>query len=232
MTTLKLFGVPDEGLNAQPLSNGGLIRPVRISHAVRIDLARAGGVPGYAIPDLADEDVVEVTFEGDIRRWLTVAELKTEFQPQLGRGGHPDEFILPTTLPAGGPQRGPLSLALKALRVFDFDPVADFSGSFAQLCDQKLMPDPGLFFFPEQLGQPGQPYGAGRQLDPHRPSLLFIHGTFSSIAGSFGRLDPAVWQALRRHYQHQILGLEHRTLSLSPVENLLELLAVLPPNAR
>ncbi len=53
--------------------------------------------------------------------------------------------------------------------------------------------------------------------------LLFIHGTFSSTAGSFGALSAYPWgkaflKDAREQYDH-VLGYDHPTLSVDPVEN-------------
>jgi pimeloyl-ACP methyl ester carboxylesterase len=67
------------------------------------------------------------------------------------------------------------------------------------------------------------------------PVLVFIHGTGSSTLGSFGDL-PAdqrdLWSVLERHFTGGIYAFEHRTLSESPIENALHLLAALPQGIR
>lgn len=69
-----------------------------------------------------------------------------------------------------------------------------------------------------------------------QPILVFIHGTGSSTAGSFGALaDPRAaddWGPLREKYGCHIYGFEHRTFSQSPIENALELARALPDGAR
>ncbi|MCB0111196.1 MAG: hypothetical protein KDE53_34980, partial [Caldilineaceae bacterium] len=70
--------------------------------------------------------------------------------------------------------------------------------------------------------------------------LVLLHGTFSSIQGSFGTLfcspDQSIptpqAQSLQTHYGARILGLEHRTLSVSPIQNALDLVQQLPRGAR
>jgi tetratricopeptide (TPR) repeat protein len=67
------------------------------------------------------------------------------------------------------------------------------------------------------------------------PILLFIHGTASSTAGSFGELtDTNVWSALVKNEQYtdRILALEHRTLSESPIQNAIYVANLLPEQAR
>lgn len=68
------------------------------------------------------------------------------------------------------------------------------------------------------------------------PFLLFIHGTMSSFAGSFGGLwksdaGAEARKQLQGRY-HQAYAFEHRTLSESPIENALALAAELPKGAK
>jgi hypothetical protein len=63
------------------------------------------------------------------------------------------------------------------------------------------------------------------------PVLVFVHGTGSNTLGSFGDLpldERDLWSVLQRHFSGGIYAYEHRTLSESPIENALELLAALP----
>ena len=70
-----------------------------------------------------------------------------------------------------------------------------------------------------------------RAADEKLPVLVFIHGTGSNSLGSFGDLqsdERELWSVLQRHFRGGIYSYEHRTLSESPIENALELLAALP----
>ena len=65
--------------------------------------------------------------------------------------------------------------------------------------------------------------------------LVFIHGTGSSTAGSFGDLKKVSgddWQAIERKFADRIYGFEHHTLSESPIKNALDLAGQLPAGAR
>ncbi|HSM50052.1 MAG TPA: hypothetical protein VLA75_01475, partial [Thermoanaerobaculia bacterium] len=74
---------------------------------------------------------------------------------------------------------------------------------------------------------------AGVALPADRPAriLLFVHGTFSSTVGSFGALasQPQGRSFLEWALSHYdlVLGYDHRTLSESPAENAVALLAAL-----
>ncbi|MBL8341076.1 MAG: CHAT domain-containing protein [Rubrivivax sp.] len=79
-------------------------------------------------------------------------------------------------------------------------------------------------------GSGGSSGGSGAE-----PMLVFVHGTASSTRGSFGDLresDPALWRSLERRFTGGIYAFEHRTLSESPIDNALQLVAALPTGAR
>lgn len=60
-------------------------------------------------------------------------------------------------------------------------------------------------------------------------SLLFLHGTFSHTAGSFGELlQPAVLKALHGRYEGRVFAFEHFSVSRSLEENARSLLEALP----
>jgi CHAT domain-containing protein len=64
-----------------------------------------------------------------------------------------------------------------------------------------------------------------------RPVLVLLHGTFSSTAGTFGKLwaqHPARVAALFTHYAEQVYALDHATLAASPIDNALMLVQALP----
>ena len=76
---------------------------------------------------------------------------------------------------------------------------------------------------------------SGPPADETRAMLVFIHGTGSSTLGSFGALqrhDRGLWAVLEAAFPGGIYGFEHRTLSEGPIDNALQLLAALPPQAQ
>jgi CHAT domain-containing protein/pimeloyl-ACP methyl ester carboxylesterase len=92
-------------------------------------------------------------------------------------------------------------------------------GDTLALSDRVRADDPGL----------GQAAADG-------PLLIFIHGTGSHTAGSFGDLRgtdaSADWEQIKRRFGERVYGFEHRTFSESPVDNALMLAQTLPPGAR
>jgi hypothetical protein len=78
-------------------------------------------------------------------------------------------------------------------------------------------------------GQTGPPQG------PHdRPLLVFVHGTFSTTAGTFCKLwinHPELVRSLFKHYGDRVYGLDHPTLGVGPIANALTLAESVPPGA-
>lgn len=101
--------------------------------------------------------------------------------------------------------------------------------------EEKLAGEPGLYQWK------GGALGAGERCSQgdarlgawgSQPALVFIHGTGSSTLGGFKDLRSGPdWEALGRIFEDRIFGFEHRTFSLSPIDNALALAEVLPPGA-
>jgi pimeloyl-ACP methyl ester carboxylesterase len=51
------------------------------------------------------------------------------------------------------------------------------------------------------------------------PALLFVHGTFSTTEGGFGRLVPAARKELHRRYDGRVIAYDHPTIADDPIEN-------------
>jgi pimeloyl-ACP methyl ester carboxylesterase len=70
--------------------------------------------------------------------------------------------------------------------------------------------------------------------EPDKPILVMVHGTFSNTANAFGMLwkeHPRIVEELFDKYDDRVYGLEHPTLSVSPVANALALAQQLPEDA-
>jgi pimeloyl-ACP methyl ester carboxylesterase len=228
MTTLKVLGNRDESL--KNVKFGANLGNFSVSEAVQFSSDRASS-SYQMLKGLKKDDVIELIYEEDIHRWVTVEELEREFKYQLSRGEEADVLEIPARLPTGETSRGATTWALKALRVLKFDPVKAAADKFAEFWDSRIMPKPGLFRFAKGFDKPS-PDIKQLKLKDKKPILLFIHGTFSSAAGGFGGFHPEVWKALQQEYGEHIFGYDHKTLSLSPVENTLDLVKRLPAGAR
>ncbi|HET9587352.1 MAG TPA: CHAT domain-containing protein [Anaerolineales bacterium] len=232
MKTIKVLGQSDDRLKS--VDYGKELENFSVSDAVQMAADRSSANYHY-ISDLKDDDIVELIFEDNIRRWVTVSELEKDYKYSLSRGEKEGVIEIPPQLPTvvSQPQvssRGATAWALKALRVIKFDPVKKAASTIAETWDEKLMPEPGLYRFNEAIAKRGDVLDNPR-VDTGKPILLFLHGTFSSTLGSFGGLPKETWTRLCQHYGDQIFGYDHRTLSESPIRNALDLVRLLPENA-
>ena len=170
MKTIKVLGQSDETL--KDVNFGKEFENFSVSSAVQFTSDRSAA--NYQeIKDLKDDDVVELIFEDDIHRWVTVAELEEQFKHQISRGAEAGVIEIPDRLPSGDTSRGATSWVLTGLRVLKFDPIEKSAEAFAKTWDKKLMPEPGLYRFSEKLDKRGEP---NPKIDTTKPVLLFIHG--------------------------------------------------------
>lgn len=80
----------------------------------------------------------------------------------------------------------------------------------------------------------GQPQ-VTRPIGGDGPCLVFVHGTFSDTAGTFGKLwarHPQEVGVLFAHYRARVYALDHRTLGASPLDNALSLVRQCAHGAR
>ena len=230
MTTIKVLGHRNESL--KQVNFGKELDGFEVSDAIQFSTDRAAST--YQVIDkLKEDDLIELIFEDDIHRWVTVDELKRDFKNQLSRGSESDVLEIPAQLHTGDTTRGAAAWALKAMRVLKFDPLKEGAKAFAKVWDGKLMPKPGLFRFDKGFDETKKGTDITQlKGKTGKPILLFIHGTFSSTIGGFRSLTPEAWELLQKHYGDQIYGYDHCTLSKSPIENAVDLVKRLPPNAR
>jgi tetratricopeptide (TPR) repeat protein len=219
----------------------------KISVSVGVSLR---GAPVESVPFEAKfDDVIELEYEGGLRQWVRVDQLRDDLQKRnglLARGAAgQQEVVIPADL--GSPAaRGAADLLLKGLKILGLDPV----GMGANLAvrevvskfEDSLQPAPGLYILADPR-TPEREVRDAKELDNRAPYLLFLHGTASSIAGSFGGLSPSPddtedpipaddWESLKKRYPGRILGLQHKTLSVSPLFNALDAARLLPDGAQ
>jgi CHAT domain-containing protein len=206
--------------------------------AVRVGDVQRGVGEEFRIEDAAPDDVIELEYANGVREWLRVDALQ-ERLPGLNRSIG-DEAVL--RVPAywrPSQSRGVTDWVLEGLKVFNIDPIgaltegptSELARKTAEHFESKLKPGPGLYTADASLNLQG-PIKPGDLTATDKPYLLLLHGTFSTTAASFGsmcRTDE--WEAILRHYGGNVLALEHRTLSESPLDNALHAAQRLPEGA-
>ncbi len=202
--------------------------------------ARAAG--GGEI-EAAGDEVVRVELENGFVLWTRADDLIRERGRQtVGRDGGAGWEIDMRPPARGGKAgtRGWLGLGIKVLEFFGVDLKGKAAVALGDKLEEKLLKGnaPGLYrcslgdAFSLTRVPEGEALPAGQE-----PILVFIHGTASSGQGSFGKLwegaaGAAARQALKARYGERVYALEHRSLTVSPIENALYLVKRLPENAQ
>jgi tetratricopeptide (TPR) repeat protein len=221
--------------------------------AVQVGAKRADAPP-QELDGLAPDSIVELTLTTGARFYYRYDQLAQDVPRSTTRGtaGEPDTINLPVSvgglLTRGGGEAG----VIEAVRTFDVDlPAAlgDVAGalagkSLAEQFDKWLMKAPGLWRWSPETGIAAQGLPVTAQdLTGPGPLLVLIHGTASSTAGGYQYMstsepvtaDPWRKEAmdkLKARYGERMVALDHKTLSMSPIQNALDLLAALPNEAR
>jgi pimeloyl-ACP methyl ester carboxylesterase len=232
---LQVRGVRDEIAKLRPPLGEKFADIVKsqVKDAVRIDRARAEQTP-ILTSAVEDDDVVEVELEDGLKLWLRGSELEAELGVTRKRdaGANTNIFELSEALPRRNLQRGLGTWLLKGLRIISVDAAAATARMVAESLEQKLVPEPGLHRWTNAHEVVPE---SGRNVRERGKLLLFLHGTASTTLGSFGGLAEDArqreWLAIQEAYGDRIYALEHKTLSVSPIENAIETLEALPENA-
>lgn len=231
MITLNIPAVEDKELGATD-KRAWAASTIAVSDVRTFRLGAARAAEGAAVRvEVAEDDVVELELEDGIRLWVRADELADYFPQPPARGVEQAGLTITPQLSLGPVSRGLLGkLVLKALRLIKTEVAAGAALAVARRIEDKLPHGPGLFRCTTDrfdLLPPGQIPG-------DRPILLFIHGTFSTTEGSFADLwkAPNARLALFAPYGGQVFAYEHRSVSVSPLDNALELVEALPAGAR
>jgi CHAT domain-containing protein/pimeloyl-ACP methyl ester carboxylesterase len=220
---------------------------VRLKTAVRIDPLDRAGAPFTELPEVKDDDLVEVELDSGFVLWTRVDTLREDADRTRTRSA--TDGTLPTHYPLAARERGVVGGAIRFLRFLDFDLPEQGARFFAERIERKLEGGGGL----HRIGANGQ-LSADAIVSGSEPVLLFLHGTASSTSGAFGALTQArpesaptgtggdgapnpdadeiyrnrAWRDLQTRYGGRVYGFEHRTLTQSPVDNVVALLEALP----
>lgn len=184
--------------------------------------------------EVNEDDILELNFANGSSWLLPPEDLKELLQEQATRSASDtdsDVIELPIRLSQGTAHRGAVGdLILKALNIFEA-PISKLTAQWvASSVEGRIIPEEGLFFLDKDFSLTKRlPDTVASSTDADDPLLLFIHGTGSNTEGSFGSLrNSHVWSSLWQSYQGQVMAFEHFTLSKSPIDNVRDLLPLLP----
>ncbi|HSF54804.1 MAG TPA: hypothetical protein VLA71_13705 [Algoriphagus sp.] len=189
--------------------------------------------------ELNDGEILELDFE-DNSFWLGDADsVRQIFSKELKRSGDNEEIYLSGNIESDEQDRSLVQkVAIKAAKIFVKNQV--IRPGIRQLATKAE--NSGLEFGgksfenegPAVVLSVGENFELGiadfSKVDLNKKSLFFIHGTGSSTLGSFAEMKGTdEWKDLVEAYgKNNILALQHRTLTCSPLENVLAGLESLP----
>ncbi|WP_298824455.1 CHAT domain-containing protein [uncultured Piscinibacter sp.] len=257
-STITLRAV-EEG-SAQPLITSGDDVSLRSARRVRVGGAARDAAGAAALVDVNPDDAVCVEFENGIKLWMRADELLRERGRKAAtRGNEPAAWEIDTAPQLSslrgdgrtGMDRGVVGLGIKVLEFFGIDVAAKSASVIGDKFElrQLKLPEgttPGLFRV--SLGVDATMTRIADDDGPKtiaagKPVLVFLHGTMSSLKGSFaalwsgandegGQAAAALRAAMQTRYGREVYAFEHRTLTHSPIRNALELAQQLPVGAQ
>ncbi len=178
--------------------------------------------------ELKDDDIIELTFS-DQTQWIGNALDIEEIYNAPASGKRSGEvFVFEPQVTGRQASRGAIGSVvvktLKLIRAKTLGTAAETSAkNLAIAYDKRAMPQPGLYKL-----DAGFQYMPVAKIAPASTAyLLLIHGTLSNTFAAFAELrlgQSPIWDQLMRQYNAGILALDHRTLSVSPLQNALDFL--------
>ena len=182
--------------------------------------------------DLEKEQIKIIEFEfEDGTNWISSPDTMDDIFPELittVKRSADGAFELPVEISSGSTDRSLVGkVALKVIKVFSKKAVNIGIRKLAQnLEDKQLDGKIGLYGLNSDF-----------QLtnfvpnNSTKPYLLLIHGTASSVEGSFGEAKGTDFMNfIRDNYDGRIIAFQHRTLTENPLQNVKDLLSALPGN--
>ena len=209
---------------------------------IRLGAPRDAGAAALPVTAAAD-DVVRVEYENGLALWMRADDLLKERGERIvGRGAAGAEWIVDPSPRPGLRQRstadrGVVGIGIKVLEIFGVDLKKKSAALLSRTFEERQLKGhaPGLYRVPFDAGGAQVALDAtAPPLPADRPILLFLHGTMSSVMGSFGDLWSTTGEdggraalqareALRARYGADVYAFEHRTLTESPIQNALDL---------
>lgn len=192
---------------------------------------------GAGTVEISGDDLVRVRFDNDLVMWLRADDLAADYgRVEVARdGGAPIcEIVGPQVEPG---ERGLLKIGIRLLEFFGVDLAGKAAQSLGKKAETAILKNaPGLYRVPLDSDLHFSPVSAAQIQGLSGPILVFVHGTASSMTGSFSGLWETsagleARKAMHALYADRSFAFEHRSLSVSPIDNALELAQMLPSDA-
>ena len=170
-------------------------------------------------------------------------ELDPALKPPGSRDMQPDVFVMPDSVEAPSTERGIIGkIAVKLLKVVAKKTVGNGVAALSKkLEDKHLQNEIDINVLPKNFLATGAAlftvdkdfkFGVFDGKPSNSPFFLFIHGTNSDTFGAFQDLKSSgAWNTLHQIYGKNVLAFQHRTLTESPLLNVVKLAQMLPDNS-
>jgi hypothetical protein len=211
-------------------NSGAAFEGAKLVDSYLIGAATRGAQEAHAIPLDKSDHLLQFVFEDD-SSWMCDASNLHELFPDVNVPNRSGDFVVPNAIASVDSERGVVGqAALKLLNVFAKNAIPNGIETIAAKLEVKLVEGKDrLCVLDKEFGLTDV---KDEDLVTDSPVLLFIHGTNSNTVGGFGKLDKNVdsWNYIHTNYK-KVLAFEHRTLTISPLQNVLNLVKQLPPQA-
>lgn len=209
-----------------------------VAKTFTVENSNRSDVPEHLL-ELKEGEILELDFE-DNSFWLGDADaVRQIFSKEIKRSGDEEEIYLSGDIESDEQDRSLVQkVAIKAAKVFVKNQVIRPGiRHLATKAENSALEFGGKTFENEGAAvvlSVGENFELGKadfsKVDLSKKCLLFIHGTGSSTIGSFGEMKGTdEWKEMVESYgKNNLLALQHRTLTCSPLENVLAGLESLP----
>lgn len=193
------------------------------------------------VGELADDDIVEIRLEGGLKLWQSVADTRADFSTS-DRSVSDQALLVPRTIQFDGDSesRGAASYIVEGVKVFK-SKFSDKAGEMTALTVAKHIEGKlNLGFWRCERDETGKSptikFSDQKMTaaNAKKSVLVLIHGTFSSTMGSFSDLantpdgQADLWHTFEAAFPGGIYALEHRSVTVDPIQNAIDLVKALP----
>jgi CHAT domain-containing protein len=209
-----------------------------VSRTFTVESSTRSDVPEHVL-ELAQDEILELDFE-DNSFWLGDADsLRQIFAKELKRSGDGEEIYLSGEIETDDQDRSLVQkVAIKSAKVFVKNSIirpgirnlaTKAENAALKYAGKTIEEDKSavILSVSKEFDLADADFS---KLDKSKKSLLLIHGTGSSSLGSFGEMKGTEeWIRLVDFYgEGNLLALQHRTLTCSPLQNVLAAIEGLP----
>ena len=230
MKKARIYGTKRNLENQNNTFSSGIYSDFITVKAVDISTTRASG----EVIDLEfdDKSIVVMSFD-DGAEWIGhPGDIPEIYGLAKKKRASSEPFIFEANLATQDESRGVIkNILVKTLSILkpkSVSKAAKITGEkLAEVYDAKTQPNPGLFMMDKDFSL----ISAESKLKDASSYLLLLHGTLSTTKDAFEKLQQGenpLWDQIYSRYQSRVIALEHRTLSVSPIQNAIDFINSCP----